>query len=124
MERGSWTKSLRVLALDVMDQLIARPASVLVSDPRNGNLNTFQGIRERLAKKKYAVFGEWREEVMKVIQAARAGENELIVDACDELEKYFEKRYRTLAELSEFRFQTALVRVVNELEDIQKQFNE
>lgn len=124
MERGSWTKSLRMLALDLMDRLIARQCAILVSDPRNGNVNTFQGARERLAKKKYATFGEWHEDVIKVIQAARTVENALVIDVCNELESFFEKRYRVLAELSEFRFQTALGRVATELEDVQKQFNE
>ena len=118
MERGSWTKSLRVLSLEAMDRLIQRPASAIVSDPRDGSVNTFQGIREKLVKKKYAAFVEWGDDVIRVIQLARASEDPLVVDVCNDLEAYFRKEFGVLQELSEFRFKTALTRVVDELESL------
>ena len=118
MERGSWTKSLRVLSLDVMDKLTQRPASIIISDPRNGNLNTFQGVREKLVKKKYAAFVDWKDDVLRVIEASRASEDPLVIDVCNEMEMYFMKHFNVLQELSEFHFKTALTRVVDELKQI------
>jgi hypothetical protein len=115
MERGAWTSALRALALEVMDQMILRQASSLVSDPRNGTVNTFQGVREKLLKRKYGLFPEWREDVMRVFQSARSKDDALITDVCADLERFFEKKYRTLLELSEFKFKTALSRIAEEL---------
>jgi hypothetical protein len=118
MEKGAWTSALRGLALEAMDQMILRHASALVSDPRNGTLNTFQGIREKLLKRKYVHFSEWRDDVCKVFQAARARDDPLIADVAADFERAFEKQYRALLELSEFKFRTALERISNELGEI------
>jgi lipoate-protein ligase A len=118
MEKGAWTSALRALALEVMDRMILRHASSLVSDPRNGTINTFQGVREKLTKRKYTQFTEWRDDVMKVFQIARSKEDLLVNDVCTDLEQYFNKHYGMLLELSEFRFRTALTRVAEELNEI------
>jgi hypothetical protein len=41
MEKGAWTSALRALALEVMDRIILRHASSLVSNPRNGTISNF-----------------------------------------------------------------------------------
>jgi hypothetical protein len=41
MEKGAWKSARRALALEVMDDMVLRQASSLVSDPRNGTVNTF-----------------------------------------------------------------------------------
>jgi len=101
-----------------MDRMILRQASSLVSDPRNGTINTFQGVREKLLKKKYTQFSEWRDDVMKVFQIARSKEDALINDVCADLEQSFNRHYAVLLELSEFKFRTALTRVATELNEI------
>jgi hypothetical protein len=69
-----------------MDRMILRHLSSLVSDPRNGPTNTFQGVREKLTKRKYTQFTEWRDGVMKVLQIARSKEEILVNDVCADLE--------------------------------------
>jgi glutamate synthase domain-containing protein 1 len=101
-----------------MGRMILRPASSLVSDPRNGTINTFQGVREKLTKRKYAQFTEWKDDVVKVFQIARSKEDILVNDVCADLGQYFNKHYAMLLELSEFRFRTALARVAEELNEI------
>jgi hypothetical protein len=54
-----------------MDKIILRPASSLVSDPRNGTINTLQSVREKLLKKKYTQFLDWKEDVLKVFKSPR-----------------------------------------------------
>jgi hypothetical protein len=86
MEKGAWTSALRAFALEVMDRMILRYASSLISDPRNGTINTFQGVREKLTKRKYTQFTEWKDGVMKVFQVARSKEDSLVNDVCGDLE--------------------------------------
>jgi glutamate synthase domain-containing protein 1 len=69
-----------------MDRMILRHASSLVSDPRNGTINTFQGVREKLTKRKYTQFTEWKDGVMKVFQVARSKEDSLVSDVYADLE--------------------------------------
>lgn len=112
LEKGGWTLSLRKMAIDVMDKMILRPVTILISDPRNGNINTFQGIRDKLMRKKYAYLANWKEDVMKVFAIARSSNDQLINDICTELEQFFNKKYSILEEFSEFKFKDVLSRVL------------
>ena len=112
LEKGGWTLSLRKMAIDVMDKMILRPVTILVSDPRNGNINTFQGIRDKLIRKKYAFLSNWKDDVLKVFSVARNSNDPLINDICTELEQFFTKKYNILEEFSEFKFRDALARLL------------
>ena len=114
LERGGWTPALRKMAIDIMDKMILRPISMIISDPRNGNINTFQGIREKLSKRKYAFLNNWKEEVMKVFTIAKAADDQLVNDICSELELFFLKRYNVLEQFSEFKFKSCLENLLNE----------
>jgi hypothetical protein len=70
MEKGAWTS-----ALEVMGRMILRHASSLVSDPRNGTINTFQGVREKLTKRKYTQFTERKDDIVKMLQIAQLKED-------------------------------------------------
>jgi hypothetical protein len=104
-----------------MDQIILRPCSAVVSDPRNGTINTFQGIREKIIKKRYSIFREWREDVTKVLQIARSNEDPLVNDICAELDAQFQKHYALLSQLSELQFSDALTKIAGELAQIAEQ---
>lgn len=114
LEKGGWTLSLQKMAIDVMDKMILRPVTILVSDPRNGNINTFQGIRDKIIRKKYAFLTNWRDDVLKVFTVARGSNNPLINDICTELEEFFNKKYSILEEFSEFKFRDSLSRLLRE----------
>lgn len=114
LEKGGWTLSLQKMAIDVMDKMILRPVTILVSDPRNGNINTFQGIRDKIIRKKYAFLTNWRDDVLKVFTVARGSNNPLINDICTELEQFFNKKYSILEEFSEFKFRDSLSRLLRE----------
>ncbi|EAX90520.1 hypothetical protein TVAG_395660 [Trichomonas vaginalis G3] len=115
LEEYGWTPALIQMAIEVIDKIIARPLSLYVSDPRNGSLNTLQGIREKLSKKKYSNLPEWKNEVLAVFKAAKTSDNKLQTDISEELTQYFEKKYAVLEELSLFKFRTAITRVVDEM---------
>jgi hypothetical protein len=117
VEKGPWTSALRGLALEVMDRMIIRHASSLVSDPRNGTINAFQGVRKKLRKRKYTQFTEWKNGVMKVFQVAQSKEDILVNDVCADLGQCFNEYYAMLPELSEFRFRRALTSVAEELNE-------
>jgi predicted unusual protein kinase regulating ubiquinone biosynthesis (AarF/ABC1/UbiB family) len=69
-----------------MDRMILRYASSLISDPRNGTINTFQGVREKLTKRKRTQLAEWKHGFMKVFQIAHSKEDILVNDVCADLE--------------------------------------
>jgi hypothetical protein len=86
IKKGAWTSALRALALEVMDHMILRHASSLVSGPRNGTVSTFEGVREKFTKRKYTQLTEWKDGVMKVFQSARLKEDILVNNVCADLE--------------------------------------
>ncbi|OHT03654.1 hypothetical protein TRFO_28915 [Tritrichomonas foetus] len=113
LEKGGWTPALRKTSIEIMDKIILRPVSILISDPRNGNINTFQGIREKLSKKKYSFLANWRDDVLKVFTTARSTGDQNIIDICAELEQYFMKKYSVLEKFSEFKFRDVLAKLIN-----------
>jgi hypothetical protein len=117
VEKGAGTSALRALPLEAMDRMTLRHASSLVSHQHNGIINTFQGVREKLSKRKCTQFTQCKDEVMEVFQIARSKEDNLVNDICADLEQYFNKHYAMPLELSEFRFRTALMRVAEKLDE-------
>lgn len=117
-EYGGWTPALKSMAIDVMDNLILRPSAAIISDPRNGNVNTFQGVREKLTKRKYATVMEWKEDVMKILASAQQQEETIISSVCNELRQWFLKRYEEIEELSNYQFQNALSRISTKIEKL------
>lgn len=118
IEELGWTPALIQMALDVIDEIIARPLSTFISDPRNGSLNTLQGVRDKLSKKKYVNLPEWKAEVLSIFNSAKSTENQLLIEISEELTLHFNKKYAVLEELSMFKFRTAITNVVNEMSSI------
>jgi hypothetical protein len=85
IEKGACTSAFRALALEVVDRMILRHAASLISDPRNGTINTFQGVREKLTKRKHTQFTEWKNGVMELFQVVRSKEDSLVDDVCADL---------------------------------------
>jgi hypothetical protein len=82
IEKGAWTCGPRAPALEVMDRMILRHASSVVSDPCNGTINTFQGVRGKVTKRKNTQFTDRKDGVVKVFQVARSKEDILVNDVC------------------------------------------
>lgn len=121
IEAGGWTPSLRTLAAEVMDELILRQTSLIISDPRNGSQNTFQGIREKILKKRYIKFSEWKDDFLNILSTTRMNmieSNPLIVDICDDYEKEFLKKYEILEKMSLFMFKDVLSNIANEIREL------
>jgi hypothetical protein len=115
LDVGLFTPALRSLAVGVMDKLLVRPAAIAISGQTPVSASPFRTVRDRLAKKKYAALAEWNEAVVEIINAARASGDETVAIVCNELDRWFSKRYNELLRLSEFRFKEALAEVVAEL---------
>ena len=120
LEVGGWTPGLRQMGLDLLDKLILRPSSLVISDPRRG-VNTFQGIREKLSRKKYNSVEEWKNDVLSVFLSAEASNNPLIDDICADLRQKFLKHYQLIEQLATFHFRDAVQDVANELHQIVSQ---
>ena len=118
LENGTWTPALRALSIEVMDNLILRPTSVVISDPRNGGFNTFQGVREKIDKKKYSKLLDWKEDMIRIFANARASEDPLVLGICDDFEARFLKKFQTLESFSNFQFKECLTNVLDELQTI------
>ena len=119
VEECGWTPALKQMAIDIMDEMLARPITSVISDTRNGALNTFQGVRDKLTKKKYANLEEWRTDVNNVFAAAQNSSDQLVKDIATEIEQFFQKKYAVLDEFSKFQFRTAISRIVDEISTLQ-----
>lgn len=121
LEAGGWTPSLRALAAEVMDKLILRQTSLIISDPRNGGINTFQGVREKILKKRYGRFVEWKDDVLNILNTIKTNMKEstpLVVDICDDFEMEFLKKYEELERLSMFMFKDELKSIADEMREL------
>jgi hypothetical protein len=114
---GAFTPAIRSLALDLMEALILRPAAVALADQAALSAPTLRGVLDRLGRKKHEELSEWKTDVDHVWTVARASGDETIVLICDELDRWFSKRYDELLRLSEFRFRDALTEVVAEMKE-------
>ena len=119
VEEGGFTPALRQMAIELIDEIVARPVTSVISDPRNGAINTFQGIREKLAKKKYNLLNDWKNEVEAVFNASKNSSDPLVQDVANEISQYFNKKYAVLEEFSRFQFKTAISKIVDDIEQIQ-----
>jgi hypothetical protein len=122
LANGAFTPALRSLALDVMDALVLRPAAVAISDPSPGPGPSFRSIRDRLTRKKYTELTEWKADVAAVLNAARASGDATVAIVCEELDRWFSKRYDHLFRLSEFKFRDALLEAVDQLKQARDAF--
>jgi hypothetical protein len=115
---GAFTPALRSLALHVMEQLLLRPAARAILDQSGTPAGPFQVVLDHLARKKYTDLIEWKEAVVEILNVARAPGDEMMEFVCEELDRWFSKRYNTLQRLSEFKFQDALKEVIAKLKQI------
>ena len=122
IEDGGWTPALKQMAIELLDEIMMRPISTIISDPRNGSLNTFQGVRDKLSKKKYSNLYEWKIDVLSVISNVLT-EDPLVESICEEIKLDFLKKYLILEEFSLFKFKNSLGKIISNLESIQTDFN-
>ena len=119
VEEGGWTPALKQMALDIMDEILARPITIAISDTKSGAINTFQGVRDKLTKKKYGNLAEWRNDVYLVFTLAQNSPEQYAQDIGAEIQRFFDKKYAVLEEFSRFHFRTALSNIVNEIAELQ-----
>jgi len=119
LEDGGWTPALRQMSIDLMETLINRPSSLVISDPRSNGI-TFQSIRDKIMKKKYSNLEEWKKDMIDLFEKAHNSTDSIHQDVSEELKKTFMKEYQLLDDLSHFKFRTAMTSVVKEIEEIKK----
>ena len=119
LEDGGWTPALRQMSIDLMETLINRPSSLVISDPRSNGI-TFQSIRDKIMKKKYSNLEEWKKDMIDLFEKAHNSNDYIHQDVSEELKKAFMKEYELLDDLSHFKFRTAMTSVVKEIEEIKK----
>lgn len=121
LKTGGWTPAIRSMALDLMKSLIIRPAAAAICDPTQAN-NAFTTIQERLAKMKYETVADWKMDVESEIVNAQSTGSEDMKAICEELLRWFEKKYQKILQLSMFKFKDATEEVIQELEEAKKQY--
>lgn len=122
LENGGWTPALRSLALELMDELLRRPAAAAICDPTQVGA-TFRGIRDRVAKGKYATVSEWNEDFVSVVNTAKSnnkGADFRLI--CEEVSTWFDKRYQILEKFSQFHFKDVALDIVAEMQDARNTF--
>ena len=119
---GGWTPALRALSIELMDELLKRPAAGAICDPLQEG-STFRGIRENVAQGKYDTISDWKKDFDSIIKDAKGktGDAELI---CRELDRWFDKRYEIIRKFSEFRFKDVTLDIVAEMEQARTEFAE
>lgn len=115
---GNWTPALRALAIELMEVLLSRPAAAAITNPVRPNSVTFRTIGDRICRNKYTDLGEWKADFDGIIRSARTSKDDFDHIICDELDRWFTKRYEELRRLSEFKFKDALDEVVAEMQKI------
>ncbi|EAX84310.1 hypothetical protein TVAG_515910 [Trichomonas vaginalis G3] len=123
LEDGGWTPALHQIAIEVIDSLINRPASALISDPKEHQI-TFQSVREKLSKKKYSTIEEWGNEIRLIFKKAKDTKEDLSIDVAEEFEIKFERKYQQIVELSHFKFKTATKRIVEDIDDLKEKYKD
>lgn len=123
IEPGAWTPALRVMGLEIMDELMERPISFALKDPQGKEKNIFLQPRAQLSKNKYDTVEAWGNEVLGIIRKGKEDNinNLTIVEICDELERWFQKRFLKIKDYSEFKFRTLLTNAINEVNEIIKE---
>lgn len=123
IEPGAWTPALRVMGLEIMDELMERPISFTLKDPLVKEKNIFLQPRAQLSKNKYDTVEAWGNEVLGIIQKGKEDNinNLTTVEICDELERWFKKRFLKIKDYSEFKFRTLLTNAINEVNEIIKE---
>lgn len=120
---GGWTPALHQMAVEIIDSLINRPASAVISDPKLHS-HSLQSVREKLAKKKYSTIEDWASDMRLIFKNASQTNNEFAIDVAEELETKFNKKYDQLVELSHFKFRTATQRIIDDIDSIREKFSD
>jgi hypothetical protein len=121
---GTFTPALTSLASSLMDALLLRPAAVAIADGGNSSTPSFRSIRERVGRRKYETLSEWKADITEVIETARGSGGHTTRLVCDELDRWFSKRYDELFRLSEFRFRDALCEIAAEMKRARDEYIE
>lgn len=116
LREGGWTAALRCMAGELMDSMISRPISFLISHPvEKGNVS-FNVIKARIEDREYADLDEWERDVHAVLDKARLDPDPSMAEICDELRTWFDKRFKVLKQLSMFRFKTVAKEIWSEVD--------
>ena len=113
--------TIRKLCIEVMDDLIDRPMSLIISDREKFGDGPLSQIRQELSHKKYPSVISWQKEVMSVIADPKFEDDEILKDISDELQKYFNKKCSFLECLNACHFKDVLMDVTNTLNAIDEE---
>ena len=116
LKEGGWTAALRCMASELMDKMISRPISFVISHPvEKGNVS-FNVIKERITDREYEDLDAWRNEVHAVLKKARLDPDPSMNEICDELEQWFDKRFEFLKRLSVFQFKSIATEIWSQVD--------
>lgn len=111
VSKNGWTPALLHLSLSVMERMSLKASTSFFSEQ-------LQNVRTRLIRSQYERVSDWASDVHRALATAPApgGADERaafdIVRA--DLEEWFMRRYRDIADMSHFRFRSLVQRALEE----------
>ena len=123
LEDGGWTPALRQMSIELIDSLINRPASAVISDPKPQTLS-FQSIREKLTRRRYQTIDDFANDVNTFFTQNIESGDELQKDVAADFQITFNKAISEIIELSHFKFRTIATRICADIDAIKKEADE
>ena len=120
LENGGWTPALRQMSIELIDSLINRPASPVISEVKPQTLS-FQSIREKLTRRKYEKIADFKEDVLALFKQNIESGDDLKKDVAEDFQITFQEKIEEIEELSFFKFKTIMTRVAEEVDQIKKE---
>ncbi|EAX98595.1 hypothetical protein TVAG_090830 [Trichomonas vaginalis G3] len=109
--------TIRKLAINVMDDLLARPMILILSEREKYNDGPLSQIRQELTNKKFPNISAWEKAVVDVFRDKKFSEDEVLRDVAYEMETYFNQKCELLNELSAFHFKDLLQNISDTIKE-------
>lgn len=110
--------TIRRLCIRVMDDLIERPMSMIISEKEKFGEGPLSQIRQELNSKRYVSFSSWEKAVLDVFREKKISDDEVLRDCAYEMEQFFMKKCTLVRELSQCHFKDLLQEISDSLVEI------
>ena len=113
--------TIRKLCIQVMDELICRPMSLIISEREKYGDGPLSQIRQDLSHKKFSSLITWQKAVLNILTDPRFQNDEILKDVSEEMQKYFTKKCIFLENLNACHFKDILSEVSTTIKEIDQE---
>ena len=110
--------TIRRLCIQVMDDLIDRPMSLIISEREKYGDGPLSQIRQDLTHKKYSSLSAWKRAVRNILEDPRFQSDPVMKDVSEHMQSYFNKKCVFLENLNDCHFKDILTDVINTIKEI------